>query len=254
MPRKCCSMTPGLSVTELGARQRQRGQGEAWRSPRLPAGRACRAVRTASGISKLRIFWVGALPEVDENEPNNDFAHRRRSRSMSPSTAWWITKTSITSLVEAKKGERITAEIEGDAARLHAFRSLCRHSGHASVSSWPRRDDAPLLDRMGWPRSWSPQTAPTSIQVRESAYGGNGDCLYRLHVGTFPRPTAVLPAGGKPGETLEVRWLGDVGGRVQAERSSCPRPPWPKFGLFAQDDGRHLLPRRCRFAWSILAT
>ena len=35
------------------------------------------------------------------------------------------------------------------------------------------------------------------IQVRDSAYGGNGACAYRLHVGTFPRPLAVVPAGGK---------------------------------------------------------
>ncbi|MFO0925819.1 MAG: hypothetical protein U0736_02135 [Gemmataceae bacterium] len=31
-------------------------------------------VRTASGISELRTFWVGALPEVAEKEPNSEFA------------------------------------------------------------------------------------------------------------------------------------------------------------------------------------
>ena len=50
--------------------------------------------------------------------------------------------------------------------------------------------------------------------MRESAYAGNGACLYRLHVGNFPRATAVMPAGGKPGETLDVRWIGDVAGET----------------------------------------
>src|SRR5213594_4188858 len=29
-------------------------------------------VRTASGVSDLRTFWVGALPETAEKEPNNE--------------------------------------------------------------------------------------------------------------------------------------------------------------------------------------
>ena len=49
------------------------------------------------------------------------------------------------------------------------------------------------------------------IQVRESAYGGNGACGYRLHVGTFPRPRAVFPAGGQVGQELAVRFIGDEG-------------------------------------------
>ena len=30
-------------------------------------------LRTASGVSDLRNFWVGALPTADEKEPNSDF-------------------------------------------------------------------------------------------------------------------------------------------------------------------------------------
>ena len=35
-------------------------------------------VRTATGISELRTFWVGALPSIDEKEPNSDFAAPQR--------------------------------------------------------------------------------------------------------------------------------------------------------------------------------
>jgi hypothetical protein len=72
------------------------------------------------------------------------------------------------------------------------------------------------------------------IQVRESAYGGNGACAYRLHVGTFPRPTAIVPAGGKLGEEVEVRFLGDPAGEIR-QKVKLPATRQRMFGLFAQD-------------------
>jgi hypothetical protein len=72
------------------------------------------------------------------------------------------------------------------------------------------------------------------VQVRESAYGGNGACNYRLHVGTFPRPTAIVPAGGRLGEEVEVRFLGDPAGELK-QKFKLPSVPQWKFGLFAQD-------------------
>jgi len=89
------------------------------------------------------------------------------------------------------------------------------------------------------------------IQVRDSAFGGGDAAIYRLHVGRFPRPTALLPGGGRPGETLEVHWLGDVGGE-RAETLTLPVAATPEFGLVAHDD-RGFAPRPFRFAWSILA-
>ena len=70
-------------------------------------------VRTASGISELRTFSVGALKEVTEVEPNNDFAAPQ-------AIPMNVTVTGITDnehvdyyVVEATKGDRITAEVEG---------------------------------------------------------------------------------------------------------------------------------------------
>ena len=55
-------------------------------------------------------------------------------------------------------------------------------------------------------------------------------------MGTFPRPLAVYPAGGRPGETLEVRWLGDVAG-PWSEKIVLPRVARADFGLLAHDAG-----------------
>jgi len=46
-----------------------------------PAGEQLVQVRTASGITEFRSFWVGLLPVVDEAEPNS--APPRRSRTAS---------------------------------------------------------------------------------------------------------------------------------------------------------------------------
>src|SRR5205807_3606866 len=68
-----------------------------------------------------------------------------------------------------------------------------------------------------------------------SAYSGNSSCLYRLHIGNFPRATAVLPAGGKPGETLAVRWIGDPTGE-STSTVTLPTAAPSEFGLMRQDE------------------
>ena len=56
-----------------------------------------------------------------------------------------------------------------------------------------------------------------------------------MHVGNFPRPTALLPSGGKYGETLPVTFLGDVSGDRTATMT-LPTSPSPSFLVFAKDD------------------
>ena len=58
--------------------------------------------------------------------------------------------------------------------------------------------------------------------------------LYRLHVGHFPRPTATLPAGGKFGDHVKVRWIGDVMGETTTE-VDLPGHADRTFGLLAHD-------------------
>jgi hypothetical protein len=96
-------------------------------------------------------------------------------------------------------------------------------------------DDTSLLGQDGVASIVVPEDGTYVIQVRESSYGGNGACHYRLHVGTFPRPLAVLPAGGKVGTQLEVRYLGDPAGEKRTT-VQLPAAKAEKFGLFAQDD------------------
>ena len=191
-------------------------------------------VRTATGISELRTFSVGALKEVNEVEPNNDFA----SPQAIPMN---VTVNGIAEnedvdyfVVEAKKGERISAEVEGHRLGIFEFDPYVAIL-NAKRFELGASDDAALVLRDGFTSVIAPEDGKYIIQVRESAYSGNGACLYRLHVGNFPRATALMPPGGKPGETLAVRWIGDSAGEATTT-VTLPASASGEFGLMRQDD------------------
>lgn len=191
-------------------------------------------IRTASGISNLRTFSVGALTEVKEVEPNNDIQQPQKI-ALDNTVSGVVENEDVEYFaVDAKKGERITAEIEG--LRLGNF----FFDPYVAILDTKRfelarSDDAPLIRQDCVCSIIAPEDGTYIIQVRETSFSGNGSCLYRLHVGRFPRPTAVLPAGGKPGETLSVTWLGDAQGPKQ-ESITLPATATSGFGIFAKDE------------------
>ncbi|HVX15632.1 MAG TPA: PPC domain-containing protein [Pirellulales bacterium] len=191
-------------------------------------------VRTASGISNLRTFSVGALPEVAEVEPNSEFTTPQKI-NLDVTVNGFVNNEDVDYyVIEAKKGERITAEIEG--IRLGNFffdpvLSILDKNRFELATC----DDAALVWQDGVVSIVAPEDGAYTVQVRESAFGGNGACTYRLHVGRFPRPTAAIPAGGKPGETLALRWLGDITGERTESYVVAADGGLPS-GLFAKDD------------------
>ncbi|HET6884570.1 MAG TPA: PPC domain-containing protein, partial [Pirellulales bacterium] len=225
---------PGIKVLSLEAGNEKTVKTKLQIAADCRIGIHAMRVRTASGISNLRTFSVGALPEVAEVEPNSEFATPQKI-NLDVTVNGFVNNEDVDYyVVEAKKGERITAEIEG--IRLGNFffdpvlAILDKNRFELTAC-----DDAALVWQDGLVSIVAPEDGSYTIQVRESAFGGNGACTYRLHVGRFPRPTAAIPAGGKPGETLAVRWLGDVLGE-RTENFVVPADAAYPFGLFAKDD------------------
>lgn len=168
-------------------------------------------VKTATGISDLKTFTVGILPQVTEKEPNSNFTEPQPI-AQNVTVLGVVENEDVDHFViEAKKGERITAELEGLRLGYTFFDPYVAilNSDRFEIS---RSDDNALLSQDCLCQVIAPEDGKYIIQVRESSFGGDGNCKYRLHVGNFPRPRAALPAGGKPGESIEVTWLGDVGG------------------------------------------
>jgi hypothetical protein len=190
-------------------------------------------VRSATGISALRTFSVGALRDVAEVEPNNDF-DRPQMVSLNVTVNGVAGREDIDYYeVSAKKGERITAEVEGIRLGLTLFDPYIAIV-NAKRFELASSDDNALTWQDCFVSLVAPEDGRYKIAVREAAFAGNQQCLYRLHIGNFPRPTATLPSGGKVGEHLHIRWIGDVLGETATE-IDLPRHADPHFGLLAHD-------------------
>lgn len=171
-------------------------------------------VRTATGVSDVRTFWTGALPVVEEVEPNSEFEKPQPVPLNVTVHGVVQNEDQDYFVVECKKGQRLSVEVE--AMRLgSAFFDPYVAILDAKRFELATGDDSPLSGQDGGCSIVVPADGKYVVQVRESAYGGNGACQYRLHIGTFPRPTAVVPAGGKPGEELDVTFLGDPAGPIK---------------------------------------
>ena len=191
-------------------------------------------VRTATGVSELRTFSVGALKETTEVEPNDEFAKPQKVAFGSVVNGVARSEDVDYYAFEAKKGERITAEVEG--ARL----GIALFDPYVAIMDSKRfelasSDDAALIWQDATASVLAPEDGTYIVQVRESAYAGTDACLYRVHIGNFPRPTATIPAGGKFGETLDVRLVGDVLGE-KTMRVTLPSEQKREFGIVATDD------------------
>ncbi|MEZ6094773.1 MAG: PPC domain-containing protein [Pirellulaceae bacterium] len=190
-------------------------------------------VRTLRGLSDYRSVYIGNLPNVDEVEPNSSL-ETRQSIEMNHTVSGTIDNEDVDYfLVAAKKGERISVEVE--AIRLGAIFDpfvaiLDENRFELAVS-----DDTAMFDQDSFVSIVVPEDGNYTILVRESAYGGNGNCRYRLHVGNFPRPTAVYPAGGAVASTAELTFLGDPSGEIKHSVTIDPKSTF-RPGLFLEHE------------------
>ncbi|WP_397571240.1 PPC domain-containing protein [Schlesneria sp. T3-172] len=225
---------PGIEVTQFTVVNGSQVKAKLKIAPDCVLGTKHCRIRTGSGLSDLRTFRVSALPTVAEVEPNSDFKQPQI-------VAGNVTVEGIIQnedvdyfLIEAKKGDRITAEVEG--IRLgdtffDPYVAILNESRFELATS----DDAALIWQDGVASIIAPADGKYVIQIRESSYGGNGACYYRCHIGNYPRPLAIVPAGGKPGQKLAVRFMGDVSGEFERE-VELPANVDPEYAVFATDD------------------
>lgn len=203
-------------------------------APDCKLGERVVQLRAKSGISEFRTFWVEAYPAVDEAEPNGSL-EEANSVAMNHVVSGVVDREDIDYfVVEAEKGQRITAEVV--AIRLGSF----LFDPHVSILDEKRfelsaDDDTPLAMQDAVASIVAPEAGKYYVVIRESSYGGNGNCRYRLNIGTFPRPTAVYPAGGKVGETLQLTYLGDAAG-PKTEDFVVPTDAKSEISLFPQDE------------------
>lgn len=224
--------TPGFEVKKLEAVNDNTVKIQLAVTPDCVPGIHALRVKTATGISDLKTFTVGVLPQVQEKEPNSNF-NEPQPIAMNVTVLGVVDNEDVDHFViDAKKGDRITAELEG--LRLgYTFFDPYVAILNSERFELSRSDDNALLSQDCLCQVIAPEDGKYIVQVRESSFGGDGNCKYRLHVGNFPRPRAALPAGGKPGETLEVTWLGDINGPFKSTVTLPTKPG--EASILAQD-------------------
>lgn len=238
---------PGIEVThfERVTNEDERKRGDRIKvhlkiDPQCRLGAHRFRIRTRTGLSRVVYFHVGTLPIVDEVEPNTDFATPQEI-GLNVSVSGKILPEDVDYyVVEAKKGERITAEIFGQ--RFGASTGNRYFDPYLAILNSERfelavADDTPLLFNDAVVSIIAPEDGKYYIQVRDASYNGDGNSHYLLHVGTFPRPLAVIPSGGRPGQTLDVTFLGDVKGPITRTVTLPNEVPEDGFALEVSDEG-----------------
>ncbi|QDT57174.1 putative subtilase-type serine protease precursor [Caulifigura coniformis] len=177
-----------------------------------PLGSQRMRVRTATGQSDIVNLSVGALPIVEENEPNTEFT-KSQQIELDRTIHGQIANEDVDYFsFDAKQGDRVNIEVVG--LRLGVSSSGNFFDPYLAILDEKKfeiatSDDTPL----GWNDPSISFVAPAdgrfTIELRDVSYNGDGNAYYLMHVGKFPLPAAISPLGGKPGETVNVQFLGD---------------------------------------------
>lgn len=190
-------------------------------------------LRTRSGISDYRSLFVGALPSVEEKEPNDSFEEPQKLTTNVCVAGVLQNEDADYFRIDAVKGQRISVEVEGirlGQAFFDPFLAILNKDRFELESV----DDTILAKQDCFLSVVIPEDGEYTILLRETSYRGADNCRYRLHVGSFPRPTVAYPAGGKRGEPMKVQFLGDAAGPIERE-VVVPTDPLLRQELFVED-------------------
>lgn len=194
-------------------------------------------VVTNTGISNMRLFNVSAMPSVEEKEPNSEFAEAQLVPYNSTVNGVVLNEDVDYYAVELKQGQLLNVELEG-----------LRHSNmydffdpYVAIYDDKRfevtaSDDSVFLQQDGLCSMVAPADGRYVIEVRESSFGGNERARYRLHVGGFPRPIAIVPSGGPPGQPLAATCI-DLLGNTWQETFDMPATVSESHPLWSKKDG-----------------
>ncbi|NNJ25100.1 PPC domain-containing protein [Alienimonas chondri] len=186
-------------------------------------------LRCANGLTAFHTIYIGALPEVDEVDPED--APNSDPETPQPLTADLFEEAGGVTvlgridnedldhfLLDLDAGQTLNVEVEG--MRLANVENnnwdpaieLLDMEGRELAAS----DDTPLTEADPVLRFAAEEKGSYLLRIRDAEFKGNGRAYYRMHVGVrsdaFPRPYAVYPAGGPVGEPTKVTFLGDPAG------------------------------------------
>lgn len=241
---------PGVEVLELKAVDNKTVELKVKTKETLQPGMYSFRVVTASGVTNLRFLSVGTMPTVQEVEPNNEFATPQDIK-MNCTVEGNADREDVDYYrVAVKAGEKLTVEIEGMRHRwslnnrdiFDPFIAIMDDKRFEVAVS----DDSLLFQQDGVCSFTPEEDGQYTIAVRDSSFLGRANVSgYRLHVGSFPRPTTVIPSGGVQGEILQAKLI-DVDGTITdasvqlptdlVNPESSPGEPTQPYPVITEDE------------------
>lgn len=221
--------SPGFKVKSVETRANNKVELTLAIAPNVPPGNHLVRIRTKSGISHARQFFVSPFPNVDEVEPNSDFANAQPIQLNQTIEGVILPEDVDYFKLTVKKGQRISLEV--DALRLgygvcDPYIAILDKDKFEKAFS----DDTILHRQDGFCSFTAEYDGEYYVMIRESSYRGSGNSFYRLHVGSFRRPDAIYPAGGKLGSKLKVNFVDNK--ESFAEEVTLPTEEDPEFMLY----------------------
>jgi hypothetical protein len=175
-------------------------------APDVPLGNHLLRIRTKSGISHVRQFFVGPFPNLDEKEPNSEMEAAQPITFNQTIEGVVLSEDVDYYKITAKKGQRIS--VEADGLRL-GYTTFDPYIAIIDKDRFEKAfsDDTILHRQDGYCSFVAEYDGDYYVMIRESSYRGGGNNYYRLHVGSFRRPDVLYPAGGKVASTTKVRFI-----------------------------------------------
>ena len=201
--------TPGFKVKSVESRAANKVELTLSIDKSVRAGNHVMRVRTKSGISHMRQFFASPFPNVEEKEPNSEFAAAQPIALNQTIEGVILAEDVDYFKLTVKKGQRIGVQVDG--LRLAAIPqgAMDPYIAILDKDKFEKAfsDDTILHRQDGYCSFTAEYDGDYYVMVRESSYRGSNNSYYRLHVGDFRRPDAIYPAGGKLGSKLTVRFL-----------------------------------------------
>lgn len=229
----------GVEVVELKAENDKVVSVKVKVAEDAPIGMQRVRMRTVTGITEVKVFYVGPFPsvsEVDNKDKNNNSFNEPQEVPFNSTVQGVVENEDVDYfVVNAKKGQRITAEVEGMRLATTFF------DPYVAILNDKRfelavSDDSSLALQDPVASTIAPEDGKYIVMVRESAYGGSGSSRYRLHIGSQPRPLVVYPAGGQIGQSIDFKLIGDPKG-VIGKHVKLPDEANGEFPIIAEHEG-----------------
>jgi len=234
---------PGLRVTEVKPIDAAKVEVTLEADADLVPGLYPIQIVTESGISNLRLIGVGAMPVVQEVEPNSDFDAAQKIELNT--TIEGVIKFEDVDYFDVELAEGQTIHIEVEGLRLSFDYSNRIFDPYVAVLDAKQfelseSDDTALIQQDPLCSFTAPAAGTYKVMIRDSSFGGSDLAHYRMHVGTFPRPVAVVPAGGIPGDLITATLVHPTGDPesplVTTSQIQLPSERSDSFPLVIQDD------------------